>query len=237
MQLGSKASFFHGRISLIFVYCSHSTRGCIKQKDLGPLLILDNPSQGCPASQSHLHISTFLTGLSLLAYRRRQTFSFCVFSILYHNSVCKNRFFSGLCFKLYRILFLFFRDLLISSNLLLYIQLFSISNKCTVKMALCISVLQKHCNKNTYYVFDHHWFCSGSLRKHSACICDKILSFYCRNIFLCKYHFRFPILTPIRNKFDGLDIKRLIFFFFFFTKENYVSSHFQREIFKILSLW
>lgn len=104
-------------------------------------------------------------------------------------------------------------------------------------MALCISVLQKHCNKNTYYVFDHHWFCSGSLRKHSACICDKILSFYCRNIFLCKYHFRFPILTPIRNKFDGLDIKRLIFFFFFFTKENYVSSHFQREIFKILSLW
>lgn len=87
MQLGSKASFFHGRISLIFVYCSHSTRGCIKQKDLGPLLILDNPSQGCPASQSHLHISTFLTGLSLLAYHRRQTFSFCVFSILYHNSV------------------------------------------------------------------------------------------------------------------------------------------------------
>ena len=71
-----------------------------------------------------------------------------------------------------------------------------------------------------FYFFDHHRFYSESLRKPSASVCDKILlAFYCKNIFPSKYHFSSPILTPIINKFDGLDIKHLIFFSSSFEKK------------------
>lgn len=74
-------------------------------------------------------------------------------------------------------------------------------------------------------------------RKLFAGVCDKILfSLYCENISPSKYYFNFPILTSILNKLNGLDIKCLICLFLLRTKEI-VSVHFQREIFKMLSLW
>lgn len=50
-------------------------------------------------------------------------------------------------------------------------------------------------------------------------------------------YFNFPIITSILKKFDGLDRKYLIFLFFLLYKRNYVSAHFQREIYKMLSPW